>query len=196
LDPRSILRLNLQGIGPMTFYFQIYLHVYNFDKQSAKCPQMRYVVADKLNFTTVHRLSSESLNYRGYSRQCNVHSNRSIFKINCRLGTEISRCPVGAKCHRRMPCILHYRQSPLLSTAFPVRSRREPAFALHDVSLPLYAEGPARPRRAIACPERAPIHCVPRARSIRRVPRVTPIRRVRGALSMLVVERFRMRARG
>jgi hypothetical protein len=38
------LCLYLQGIGPLTFYFQTYLHVYNFDQQSAKCPQMRYVV--------------------------------------------------------------------------------------------------------------------------------------------------------
>jgi hypothetical protein len=76
-----ILRLNLHGIGPMTFYFQIHLPAYIFDMECEKCLQMRYAVVHILSFLTAYYLSSESLNCRSYSRRHKIHLHRSIFKI-------------------------------------------------------------------------------------------------------------------
>jgi hypothetical protein len=101
-----------------------YLPAYIFDMECEKCLQMRFAVVHILSFLTAYCLSSESLNCTSYGRRHDIHLHRSIFKSNFRQVAEISRCPVGAKCHRPMPCILHYRQSSLLSSAFPIFTRR------------------------------------------------------------------------
>jgi hypothetical protein len=126
------LRLNLQGIGPMTFYFK-FTYPPIFDMECEKCLQMRYAVVHILSFLEAYCLSCESLNFRSYSRRHNIHLHRSIFKSNFRQVTEYLDALLVQKVSSADALYLAFSTIILTELSMSYLYSSQLAFALSDV---------------------------------------------------------------